>query len=134
MIEINDDSRRTYNTNSQVEPKTLMLKSSLCNYRDAYIIVKGTITITRRGEDQAATRADERDRDVIFKNCKPFTNCISEIKNIPVDNAKDLDVVMVMYNLIEYSDNYLKTSLGLWQYSRDQPNATLTDSERLNLS
>ena len=90
-----------------------MLKSSLCDYSDAYILVKGTITIAGAGYDAAARQADERDKGVIFKNCAPFTNCISEINNIQVDNAKDIDIVMPMYNLIEYSDNYVKTSGSL---------------------
>ena len=83
-----------------------MLKSSLCDYSDAYIFVKGTITIAGAGDNAAARQADERDKGVIFKNCAPSTNCISEINNTQVDNAKDNDIVMPMYNLIEYSDNY----------------------------
>ena len=90
-----------------------MLKSSLCNYRDVYILVKGTITITGARADAAARQADERDKGVAFKNCAPFINCISEINNTQVDNAKDIDIVMPMYNLIEYSDNYAKTSGSL---------------------
>ena len=58
---------------------------------------------------------------MIFKNCAPFTNCISEINNAQVDHAKDIDIVMLMYNLIEYSDNYAKTSGSLWQYCLDIP-------------
>ena len=112
-VEINDESRGTYNVNSQIKFKTTMLKSSLCDYSDAYILVKGTITIIRAGADAAATQADERDKGVVFKNCAPFTNCISEINNTQVDNAKDIDIVMPMYNLIEYSDNYAKTSGSL---------------------
>ena len=80
-IEINDESRVTYNVNSQIKFKTTMLKSSLCDYSDAYILVKGTITIEGAGADAAAGQADERDKGVIFKNCAPFTNCISEINN-----------------------------------------------------
>ena len=108
-VEINDESRGTYNVNSQIKFETTMLKSSLCGYSDAYIIVKGKITITGEGENAAARQADERDKGVVFKNCAPFTNCISEINNTQVDNAKDIDIVMPMYNLIEYSDNYAKT-------------------------
>ena len=88
-VEINDESRGTYNVNSQIKFKTTMLKSSLCDYSDAYILVKGRITITRAGADAAARQADERDKGVAFKNCAPFTNCISEINNRQVDNAKD---------------------------------------------
>ena len=100
----------------------------LCN-SDACILVKGKITITGAGADAAARQADERDKGVAFKNCAPFTNCISEINNTQVDNAKDLDIVMPMYNLIQYSDNYAKASESLWQYYRDEPNDNLANSE-----
>ena len=83
-----------------------MLRSSLCEYSDRYILVKGKITITGAGDNAAARQADERDKGVAFKNCAPFTNYISEINNTQIDNAKDIDIVMPMYNLIEYSDNY----------------------------
>ena len=129
LVETNDESRGRYNVNSQIKFKTTMLKSSLCDYSDAYILVKGTITIKGAGADAAARQADERDKGVIFKNCAPFTNCISEINNTQVDNAKDIDSVMPMYNLIEYSNNYAKTSGPLWQYYRDEPNNNLADSE-----
>ena len=121
-VKINDESRGAYNVNSQIKFKTTRLKSSLCDYSDAYIFVKGTITIAGEGADAAARHADERDKGVAFKNCAPFTNCISEINNTQVDNVKDIDIVMPMYNLIEYSDNYAKTSGSLWQYFRDEPN------------
>ena len=106
-----------------------MLKSSLCDYSDGYIFVKGKITITRRGADAAARQADERDNGVAFKICAPFTNCIREMNNTQIDNAKDIYIVMPMYNLIEYSDNYAKTSGSLWQYYRDEPDDNLADSE-----
>ena len=126
---INDESRGTYNVNSQIKFKTTMLKCSLCDYSDAYILVKGTITITGAGDNAAARQADEKDKGVVFKNCAPFTNCRSEINNTQVDNAKDIDIVMPMYNLIEYSDNYAKTSGSLLQYYRDEPNHNLANSE-----
>ena len=106
-----------------------MLKSSLCDYSDAYILVKGKITITGAGADAAARKADERAKGVAFKNCALFINCISEINNTQVDNAKDIDIVMSMYNLIEYSDNYAKTTGSLWQYFRDEPDDNLENSE-----
>ena len=109
-VEINDESRGTYNVNSQGKFKTTMLKSSLCDYSDTYILVKGKITITGAGDDAVVRKADERDKGVAFKNCAPFTNCISEINNIQIDNCKDNDTVMPLYNLLEYSDNYAKTS------------------------
>ena len=120
-VEINDESRGAYNVNSQIKFKTTMLKSSLCDYSDAYIQVKGTITINGRGADDAAKRADERGKGVSFKDCAPFINCISEINNTQIDNAKDIDIVIPMYNLIEYSDNYAKATGSLWQYFRDEP-------------
>ena len=128
-VEINDESRGTYNVNSQIKFKTTMLKSSLCDYSDAYILVKRTITIAGAGADAAARQADERGKGVTFKNCAPFINCISEINATQTDNAKDIDIKMPMYNLIEYSDNYAKTSGSLWQYYRDEPNNNLADFE-----
>ena len=118
-VEINDKSRGTYKVNSQIKFKTTMLKSSLCDYSNAYIIVKGTITVNNTAADGAA--ANNINKKVIFKNCTPVTNWISEINNTQVDNAKDIDIVMPMYNLIEYSDNYAKTSGSLWQYCKDIP-------------
>ena len=118
-VEINDESRGTYNVNSQSKFKTTMLKSSLCDYSDAYIIVQGTITVNNTAADSAA--ANNTNKKVIFKNWAPFTNCIRDINNTQVDNAKDIDIVMPMYNLIEYSDNYAKASGSLWQYCLDKP-------------
>ena len=86
----------------------------LCDYADAYILVKGTITITGAGDDAAARRADERNKGVIFKNCAPFTKCISKTNDAEIDNAQDIDIVMPMYNLIEYSDNFSKTFRSSW--------------------
>ena len=128
-VEINDESRGTYDVNSRIKFKTTMLKSSLCDYNDAYIHVKGKITITGEGDNDAAKRADERNKGVAFKNCAPFTICISEINNTQIDHCKDTDIVMPMYNLIEHSDNYSKTSGSLWQYYRDKPNDNLADSK-----
>ena len=120
-VEINDESRGNY-ANSDIRFKTTMLRSNLCDYADSYILVKGTITITGAGNDAAARQADERDKGVTFKNCAPFTKCISRINNTDVDTARDIDIVMPMYNLIEYSDSYSKTSGSLWQYYKDDPN------------
>ena len=118
-VEINDESRGAYNVNSQIKFKTAMLKSSLCDYSDACILVKGTISVNNTAADGAA--ANNTNKKVIFENCTPFTNCISEINNTQVDNAKEIDIVMPMYNLIEYSDNYAKTTGSLWQYCKDIP-------------
>ena len=88
--------------------KTKMLRSNLCDYTYAYILVNGRIIITRVGDNAAARQVDERDKGVTFKNCAPFIQCISRINNTEIDNAKDIDTVMPMYNLIEYNNNYLK--------------------------
>ena len=119
LAEINDESRGAYNINIQIKFKTAMLKSSLCDYSDAYILVKETITVNNTAAQGAA--ANNINKKVIFKNCAPFANCISEINNTQIDNAKDIDIVMPMYNLIEYSDNYAKTIGSLWQYCKDIP-------------
>ena len=113
-VEINDDSRGTYNTNSQIKFKNPMLWSSLCNCSNAYIIVSGTKTITGPGTDDAAKRIDERNKGVISKSCEPFTDCINEINNTQIDNAKYIDVVTPMHNLIKYSNNYLIALGSLW--------------------
>ena len=126
-VEINDESRGAYNVNSQIKFKTAMLKSSLCDYCDAYIVVKGTISVNNTAAAVAAAAANtaadanNTNKKVIFKNCAPFTNCISKINNTQIGNAKDIDIVMSMYNLIEYSDNYAKTTGSLWQYCKDIP-------------
>ena len=129
-VEINDDSRGTY-TNSDIKFKSATPKSNICGYADAYIFVKGKITITGHGDDDAARQADERDKGVIFKNWAPFTKCISTINGTDTDNAQDIDIVMPVYNLIEYSDNYSKTSGSLSQYYKDDPNDNLVQSKSL---
>ena len=111
-VEINDESRGVYNVNSQIKVKTTMLKSSLCDYAGAYILVKGTIKVADTAAAGVAT--NNTNKKVIFKNCAAFTNCVSEINNTQVDNAKNIDIVVPMYNLIEYSDNYSKTRGSLW--------------------
>ena len=101
-VEINDDSRGTYNTNSQVKFKTSMLRLSLRDYSDAYILAKGTISTAARPGDNP----NNANQKVVFKNCAPFTDSICEINNTQIDNAKHIEVIMLMYNVIEYSDNY----------------------------
>ena len=96
-----------------------MLRSSLCDYGDAYILVKGNITVNNAAAAGAA--ANDTNKKVIFKNCTLFTSCISKINNTQIDNAEYIDIVMLMYNLIEYGDNYSKTSGSLWQYCKDIP-------------
>ena len=96
-----------------------MLRSSLYDYSDAYVLVKGDITVNNTAAVGAA--ANNTNKKVIFKNCAPFTNCISKINNTQIDNAEYIDIVMPMYNLIEYSDNYSKISGSLWQYCKEIP-------------
>ena len=115
-VEINDKSRATYNTNSQIKIKTSMLRSILCDYSDAYTLVSGTITVSA-----LATGGGNNDIQVYLKNFASFTSFTSEINYTQIDNTKDINVVIPMYNLIEYRDNYSKTSGNLWQYYRDEP-------------
>ena len=100
-IEVYDQSEGNYNVNKEIRIKTSMLRSDLCDYSDAYIVVEGNIIVTN--PDGA-----KRNKAVAFKNNAPFINCISKINGVKIDNAEDLDVVMPMYNLIEYSKNYRK--------------------------
>ena len=93
-----------------------MLNSSLWDYSVAYILVQGTIIIAP--ELTLAANSDNNDKEVVFKDCALFTDFISEINNIQIGNVKDIDVVMPINNLIEYSDNYSKASGSLWQYCR----------------
>ena len=118
-VEINDEIRGIYSPNKQIRFKTAILRSSLCNHSDAYVLVKGNISVNNNAGAGAA--ANNTNKKLIFKNCAPFTNCISKINNTQIDNAEYIDIVMPMYNLIEYSDNYSKTSGSLWQYCKDIP-------------
>ena len=118
-VEINDESRGTYNVKRKINFKTTILKCRLCDYNDAYVLVKGSITVNNTTAADAG--ANNTNKKVIFKKCAPFINCISEVNNTQVDNAKGVNIVMPMYNLIEYSDNYSKTSGSLWQYCKDIP-------------
>ena len=99
-----------------------MLRSDLCDFIDAYIVVKGDITL--EGDNDA----NKRNKNLAFKNNAPFINCISKINGIKIDNAEDLDVVMSMYNLLEYSKNYRKTTGSLWNYFKDEPSNPLSFS------
>ena len=96
---------------------------------DVYILIKGTIAIAGSGADEAIIQADKKDKDVILKNCIPFTVSIKEIDNTKVDNVKNMDVVMPMSNLVEPGDSYSKNFLSLWQYYRDEANDTIANSE-----
>ena len=106
-IEVHDQLGETYNTNKEIRFKTSMLRSDLCDYSDAYIVVKGIVTVIRSRDEM---NRDEMNRQVILKNNAPFICCISKINGVLVENAEDLDIVMTMYNLLAYSKNYSKTS------------------------
>ena len=133
-VEINNEARGTYSPNKQIKFKASMVRSSLCGYSDTYILVKGNITVNNTAGAGAA--ANNTNKKVIFKNCAPFTCCISKINNADIDNAKYIDIVMSMYNLIEYSDNYSKISGSLWQYCKEVPavdnNGDITDFNGAN--
>ena len=95
-----------------VKIETKVIKSNLCDYSDAYILVTGDITAISVGDDT----------NIAFKNCAPFTKYITHINDEHTDNVDNLDIVMPMYNLIERSDNYSDTSGRLWQFKRDEQN------------
>ena len=100
-VKINDASRGIYDKENQIRFKTSLLRSNLFAYGDTYTLVKRTTTAAK--ETDAAANNDNK--KVIFKNCAPFTTCISRINNSQDDNAQSIDVVMPMYNLIEYNGN-----------------------------
>ena len=118
-VKINDEASCRYSPNKQIKFKTAMLRSSLCDYSDPYILVKVNITVNNNAGAGAA--ANNICKKIIFKSCALFTSCISNINNTQIDNAEYIDIVMPMYNLIEYSDNYSKTSGSLWQYCKSIP-------------
>ena len=107
-----------------------MLRSDLYDYSDAYIVVKGDIILTKAIKRRPI---DIRNRFLAFKKSAPFTNCISKINNVLVENTEDLDIVTPMYNLLEYSKNYRKTTRSLWNYYRDEPNNLLLNNYNADL-
>ena len=117
-LEVNDESCWTRKINRQVKFKISMLRLSLCDYSDAYILVSATLTVPNTAAPGAAANSRT---NIMIKNCAPFTNCVREINNSQMNNVKDIDIVMPMYNLIEYSDNYSKTYGSLWHYYSNEP-------------
>ena len=109
----------TYNENKSIRFKAPMLRSNLCDYSDAYILVKGTVTVNGvvNGAENEILR---RNRPLILTNNAPFVSCITKINNEFIEDADDLDIVMPMYNLLEYSQNYRKTIGSLHNYYRDE--------------
>ena len=106
----------TYNENKSIRFKTPMLRSDLCDYADAYILVNGTITVAE------IQPRDRQNKPVVLKNNAPFVLCIARINGELVEDADDLDIVRPMYNLLEYSKNYRKTIGSLYNYYRDEIN------------
>ena len=144
-IEVYDQSEGNYNVNKEIRNKTSMLRSDLCDFSDAYIVVKGNIFVTKKtftaddidapnntGANVNATNTENNNafdnKKLVFKNNAPIINYISKINGVKIDNTEDLDVVMPMYNLLEYSKNYRKTTGSLWNYYRDQPNSNIGDN------
>ena len=107
-----------YNENKSIRFKTPMLRSDLCDYADAYILVNGTITVTANAG--ANNIRDKRNRKLIIRNNAPFVSCITKINGELIEDADDLDVVLPMYNLLECSKNYRKTIGSLNNYYRDE--------------
>ena len=105
---VNDNSKTNYDVSNEITSNTEVLKFNICDYNNAYILVKGDITIAGRNIAN----------EVAFKNCAPFTRCIPKTDETTIDEAENLDLVMPMYNLIEYSSNYSETTGSLWFYSK----------------
>ena len=118
-VEINDDIIGAYSPNKQIRFKTAILRSSLCDYSDGYILFKGNVTVNNTAASGAD--ANNTNKNVIFKNCAPFTNSISKINNTQIDKAQYIDLVILMYNLIKHGDNYSKRSGSLWKYCKEIP-------------
>ena len=111
----------TYNENKSIRFKTPILRSDLCNYSDAYILVKSTIMVTAPGVNNNANNIrDKRNRPLILKNNAPSVSCITRINVELIEDADDLYIVMPIYNLLEYSKNYRKTIGSLYNYYRDE--------------
>ena len=144
-IEVYNQSEEIDNVNKEIRIKTSMLRSDSCDFSNAYIIVKGNIIVNKEtftaddiGEPNntvananVTNTANDNafgEKKLVFKNNAPFINCISKINGIKIDNAEDLDVVMPMYNLLEYSKNYKKTTGSLWNYYRDEPSNPLSSN------
>ena len=113
---INDQNNGQYGhgdeSGTTIKFETKVIKSNLCNYSDAYVLVKGDI----------AAVGGNQNTPIAFKNCAPFTRCVTHINDEHVETAENLDIIMPMYNFLEYSDNYADSSGSLWQFKRDERN------------
>ena len=124
----------TYNENKSIRFKTTMLRSNLCDYSDAYILVEGTITVTAPGVNNNANNIrDKRNRPLVLKNNAHFVSCITRINGEFIEDANDLDIVMSMYNLLEYSKNYTKTIGSFYNYYRDELSDDVGDNNFDNI-
>ena len=124
----------TYNENKSIRFKTPMLRSNLCDHSDAYILVKGTITVTAPGVNNNANDIrDKRNRPGILKYNAPFVSCLTRINGELIEDADDLDIVMSMCNLLEYSKNYRKTIGSLYNYYRDELSDDAVDNNFDNI-
>ena len=121
-IEVYNQWGGNYSPNKEIRIKTSILRSDLCDFSDVYIVVEGDITL--EGDNDA----NKRNKNLAFKNNAAFINCISKINCVKIDNAEDLDDVMPMYNLLEYSNNYRKTAGCLWNYYRDETSNRLSSN------
>ena len=128
MVEINDDPCGLFNETSQIKSKNSMLKSSLFDFRGAYILVSRTITNDRAGDDDNAKQLYKRNKGLIFRKCAPVTDCISKMSNTQIEYAQDLDAVLPIDNLVAYINDYSKTSGRLWKYCRDDQNDNMVES------
>ena len=149
-IEVYGQSGGSYSPNKEIRIKASMLRSDLCDYSDEYIVVKGNIIVNKKRftaddiEEPNNTAANVTatntangnsfgEKKLVLKNNAPFINCVLKINGVKIDNAEDLDVVMSMYNLLEYSKNYRKTTGSLWNYYEDEPNSD-TDANNITHS
>ena len=124
----------TYNRNKSIRFKTLMLRSNLLDYCDAYILVKDTIMVTAPGINNNANNIrDKKNRPLILKNNSPFVSCITRINGELIEDPDDLDIVMSMYNLLQYSKNYRKTIGSLYNYYRDELSDDADDNNFNNI-
>ena len=121
----------TYNENKSIRFKTPMLRSDLCDYADAYILVYGTITVTAAAGTNNII--EKRNKSLILENNAPFVSCITKINNELIEDAEDLAIAMPMYNLLEYSKNYRKTIGSLYDYYRDELSNDVDDNNFNNI-
>ena len=139
-IEVYDQPEKDYSVNKEIGIKTPMLRSDLCDFSDAYIVVKRNIIVDKKtftandcdapnntAANATATNAENDnafgEKKLVFKHHAPYINCISKINGVQIENGEYLDVVMSIYNLLEYSKNYRKTTGSLRNYYRDEPNS-----------